>query len=210
MFPIESFVTFTAAAAILTITPGLDTALVLRTSASEGPGRALLVGLGIAAGCFAWGLLVAAGLGALLAASEAAYIALRWIGAGYLVYLGVKMLRSSRQGLGEEDGERNPTSRRSASFGRGFLTNILNPKVGVFYVSFLPQFIPPDADVPLMTIALTTIHAVLGLIWFVLLISATRPISRFLRKSGVVTRLDQITGALFIGFGIRLALAERR
>src|SRR5450631_2138845 len=92
-----SLVAFTAAATLLTVTPGLDTALVLRTAAAEGARRAALAGVGIALGCFGWATAVALGLGALLAASELAYAVLRWIGAAYLVWIGYKMLRHPRR-----------------------------------------------------------------------------------------------------------------
>ena len=88
---------FTAAAALLTVTPGLDTALILRTAASEGPRRAFLAGVGICLGCFGWGLIVALGLGVLLAASTLAYTLLKWAGAAYLVWLGVQLIRSRRR-----------------------------------------------------------------------------------------------------------------
>src|SRR6185437_11970143 len=140
----ESLVAFTAAAALLTITPGLDTALVLRTVASEGPRRGLWSGIGIITGCLVWAASVAAGLGVLLVASRIGYTVLRWAGAGYLLYVGLKMLRHPRTSFASPGGI--PPRGRSA-FARGALTNLLNPKVGVFYVSFLPQFIPTDVAV---------------------------------------------------------------
>ena len=202
--PIENLLLFTGSAALLTITPGLDTALVLRTAASEGARRAFLAGAGIALGCFAWGLLVAAGLGALLATSRIAYDILRYIGAAYLLYLGVGLLRSPGTALLPTVGNQG-TAPRFVSFRRGFLTNILNPKVGIFYVSFLPQFIPSHADVAVVTVLLTTIHAVLGLFWFGALVLATQPIARALRSGVVRAWLDRLTGGLFIAFGVRLA-----
>lgn len=205
----EYLLAFTLAAALLTLTPGLDTALVLRTAASETPARALMAGLGIAAGCLAWGLLVAIGLGALLAASELAYSILRWIGAGYLFFLGWKLLRNPRRsidlalpGQSEAGGLQWLT--------RGFLTNILNPKVGVFYVSFLPQFIPHGANVVASTVLLAAIHAALGMLWFAALIAATRPLAGFLRREIVVLWLDRVTGGIFVAFGLRLLASETR
>lgn len=204
----EHLIAFTVAASLLTITPGLDTALVLRTAASEGPRRAMLAGLGIAFGCFGWGVIVALGLGALLAASHLAYDILRWVGAAYLLYLGIGLLRAPRSDFAVSVENRIPTS-GPRWLARGFLTNILNPKVGVFYVSFLPQFIPSNANVAATTIALATIHALLGIVWFVALILATRPITRLLRNGPVVKWLDRITGGVFIAFGIRLASSAR-
>jgi threonine/homoserine/homoserine lactone efflux protein len=202
-----SLVAFFAAASLLTIAPGLDTALVLRTAATAGPRRAALAGLGVAVGCFGWAILVALGLGALLAASQVAYTMLRWIGAAYLVWVGYKMLRHPRRSFVPEAG-RNEGKR--VAFTTGLLTNLLNPKVGVFYVSFLPQFVPPGVSVAPYILLLGAIHAVLGLIWFSCLIIATRPLARVLERPSVVQTCDRLTGGMFVAFGVGLALQSRR
>src|SRR5690242_10405150 len=149
---LAALLAFTLAAAVLTVTPGLDTALVLRTAVVEGPARAMVAGLGICTGLFGWGLLVSAGLGALLAVSQLAFDGLRIAGALYLLYLGARLLLRLRapvspitveRGAGEDvtgDGEQRRW------FIRGLLTNLLNPKVGAFYVTFLPQFIPAGVN----------------------------------------------------------------
>jgi threonine/homoserine/homoserine lactone efflux protein len=205
MSPLEpSLVAFTLAAALLTITPGLDTALVLRTAAAEGARRALAASLGICLGCLAWGALVAVGLGMLLRASELAYLTLKWIGAAYLLYLGFQLIFARRA----EPGEAEPPPRASW-FARGFLTNLLNPKVGAFYVSFLPQFIPAGAGVPSTILLLAAIHAALGLLWFGLLIGATRPLAKALRSPALVRGLDRATGGVLIFFGLKLAFSRQ-
>src|SRR3954462_15015043 len=145
MTPIPALAAFAAAAALLSITPGLDTALVLRTAAAEGRRRALQAALGIAAGCLVWGLATALGLGALLAASKAAYTVLKWAGAAYLVWLGINLILKPRERFELAAADQARAGQRSWLL-RGFLTNILNPKVGVFYVSFLPQFVPAGFD----------------------------------------------------------------
>jgi threonine/homoserine/homoserine lactone efflux protein len=202
-----SLVAFIAAASLLTIVPGLDTALVLRTAATGGPRRAALSGIGIAVGCFCWAALVALGLGALLAASELAYTTLRWVGAAYLVWVGYKMLRQPRRNFVPEMCGDNG---RGIAFTTGLLTNLLNPKVGVFYVSFLPQFVPHGVSVAPYILVLGAIHALLGLTWFACLIVATRPIARFLEKPPVVRACDRLTGGMFLAFGVGLALQSRR
>jgi threonine/homoserine/homoserine lactone efflux protein len=202
-----SLIAFIAAASLLTIVPGLDTALVLRTAATGGPRRAALSGIGIAVGCFCWAALVALGLGALLAASELAYTTLRWVGAAYLVWVGYKMLRHPRRNFVPE--MRSDNGKRIA-FTTGLLTNLLNPKVGVFYVSFLPQFVPHGVSVAPYILLLGAIHALLGLIWFACLIVATRPIARWLEKPPVVQACDRLTGGMFVAFGVGLALQSRR
>lgn len=207
MSPLEqSLIAFTLAAVLLTITPGLDTALVLRTAAAEGARRAFAAALGICLGCLAWGLLVAVGLGVLLQASELAYLALKWIGAAYLLYLGLRLILAPRA---EAEGGEAEAPPRANWFLRGLLTNLLNPKVGAFYVSFLPQFIPAGANVPSTTLLLAAVHAGLGLLWFGLLIGATRPLAAMLRKPGLVRGLDRVTGLVLVFFGLRLAFSRQ-
>jgi threonine/homoserine/homoserine lactone efflux protein len=202
---VVSLLAYTLAATILTITPGLDTALVVRTATNEGPRPALWCGLGIVTGCLIWTVLIAAGLGVLLTASQVAYSLLRWIGAAYLLYVGFRLLSSPRTHFSDEPPRQK--SNRGA-FSRGALTNLLNPKVGIFYVSFLPQFIPDNVPVAAYTVLLGAIHAMLGFIWFIALISATRPLVELLRRPAVMKMLDRITGGIFIAFGARLALAS--
>jgi threonine/homoserine/homoserine lactone efflux protein len=202
-----SLMAFLPAATLLTITPGLDTALVLRYAVTGRPRGAVLAALGIAVGCFAWAAAVAVGLSALLSASQLAYTLLRWIGAAYLLWLGYRLLRFPRRDfIAPARNDREPR----AAFASGALTNLLNPKVGIFYVSFLPQFVPHGVSVGTFIVLLGAIHALLGLAWFACLIAATRPIGAFLRRPAIVPACDRLTGGLFIAFGLGLALASRR
>jgi threonine/homoserine/homoserine lactone efflux protein len=200
-----ALIAFVAAATLLTITPGLDTAMVLRTAAVEGPRTAALAGFGIICGCLAWGAAVALGLGVLLAASSLAYTALKWAGAAYLAWLGSRLILQprSRFDLGPAGAQRGNW------WARGFLNNLLNPKIGVFYVSFLPQFVPAHAAAGPFIFLLAAIHGLLGAIWFAALIAATSPLKRWLTRQAVVRWIDRATGAVFVGFGLRLALDRR-
>jgi RhtB (resistance to homoserine/threonine) family protein len=210
-----SLIAFLITAGIVTMSPGLDSLLVLRTAANDGARAAMITGLGIALGCLAWATLVAMGLGALLAASRLAYDLLRWAGAAYLCWLGYKLLRHPRRGLPAPiaaSGSGTAAARHEqAAFVRGLLTNLLNPKVGVFYVSFLPQFVPAHVvAVGPYIMLLAVLHALEGLLWFTCLIMATQSLARWLQRSAVVSWLDRITGGLFIAFGVGLALAAPR
>jgi threonine/homoserine/homoserine lactone efflux protein len=208
MTPVEALATFSVAAGLLTITPGLDTALVLRTAAVEGPKRAWLAAIGVCLGTLGWGAVVALGLGALLAASDLAFQVLKWAGAGYLVWLGLQLILKPRTrfevGAARASGQGDLMWLR-----RGVLNNLLNPKAGVFYVSFLPQFVPAGVPVAPWVMMLAGLHVLMGLVWFAGLIGATRPISGALQRASVVKWLDRITGGVFLGFGVRLALARR-
>lgn len=198
---------YVAAASLLTITPGLDTALVIRTATTGSTRQAALAGLGIATGCFVWAALVSFGLGALLAASQLAYTVLRWMGAAYLLWVGYKLLRHPRR---EFPTQAQSARGQRAAFATGALTNLLNPKVGVFYVSFLPQFVPQGVHVGAYILMLGAIHALLGLIWFACLIAATRPISTFIRRPAAIQACDRLTGGVFVACGVGLALEARR
>jgi threonine/homoserine/homoserine lactone efflux protein len=200
-----ALIAFIFASGLLTVTPGLDTALVLRTAAIEGPRRAALVALGIFSGTFGWALIVAFGLGALLAASERAYDILRWVGAGYLCWLGIGLLLRPRAEFAA-DLVGGASGVRQNWYLRGLMCNLLNPKMGVFYLTFLPQFIPDGVNVPLFMLLLSALHNVEGMLWFGLLIAATQPLARVLRRPALLRGLDRLTGGVLIGFGIKLAL----
>ena len=204
----QSLISFILAAALLTITPGLDSALVLRTAAVEGTFRAVRAGFGIVAGCLACSGAIAVGLGALLAASATAFVVLKWIGVCYLVWLGIQMIQRPRSTLATAD-QPDRASRHTNWVLRGLLQNLLNPKVGVFYISFLPQFVPAAVPAASWMLLLAGIHAALGLLWFGVLITATRPIVGLLRRPPVLRAMDRLTGLVFLGFGAKLALSRR-
>ncbi|HEV2443942.1 MAG TPA: LysE family translocator [Steroidobacteraceae bacterium] len=207
----QALAAFCIAAGLMTIVPGLDTALVLRTAAAEGPRNAALAAFGIVLGCVTWGAAVAFGLGALLAASQLAFTVLKWAGALYLVWLGLSLLFKPRARFELELADRATGAPRSRSWlGRGYLTNLLNPKVGVFYVSFLPQFLPEHVPAGPFIFLLAVLHALIGIAWFGILIVATRPIARALKRPSVVRRLDRLTGLVFVSFGVKLALVRQR
>lgn len=191
---------------MLTLTPGLDTALVLRTATVEGKQQALRAALGINAGCLLWGAAVAFGLGALIAVSELAYNLLKYCGAAYLAWLGLNMLLRPRRSLATAEADGKPGANW---FFKGMLGNVLNPKIGIFYVSFLPQFIPQGQPLVPWTFGLVSIHVVLGLIWSLVLIGATQPLSGFLRREKVIRWMDRTTGMIFVLFAARLAFSKR-
>lgn len=204
---------FVVAATILTITPGVDTAMVLRAATVEGRRPAIFAALGILLGCLIWGAAVALGLGALLRASEMAYTIVKFVGAGYLLWLGAKLVLRPREGLDVADGSVAP-KRSGGAFLQGFLTNMLNPKIGVFYVTFLPQFVPhsisDSAGVAGYTFFLACLHVLLTVVWFGALIGAAAPLGRFLRRPGAVKTMDRLTGGVFMAFGLKLAASSAR
>ncbi|MCF7203259.1 LysE family translocator [Pseudomonas oligotrophica] len=195
---------FLGAAALLTVTPGVDTAMVLRAAALDGRRAALMAAAGIALGCLGWGAAVSLGLGALLQASELAYTLVRLAGAGYLIWLGGRMLLRPRADFAATAGE-GAALQAGEAFRRGLLTNLLNPKVGVFYVTFLPQFVPAGASVAGYSFVLACLHVLLTLAWFGVLIAATLPLGRLLRRPALIRALDRLTGGVLLAFGGKLA-----
>ncbi|ANZ15688.1 LysE family translocator [Streptomyces noursei] len=206
---LTSLIGFTVVAALLTVSPGPDFAVVLRTALGSGRRAALCSALGIAAGCFVWGLAGAVGLTAMLAASQTAYDALRVTGAVYLVWLGVQALRGARRRRGADAAEDGPAEETAPAvpgspwraFRGGLLTNVLNPKVGVVYLSLLPQFIPHGAPVVGTTLLLVAVHAVLGVLWLGGVALAVHRARAVLQRPRVRRRLDQATGGVLVALG---------
>jgi threonine/homoserine/homoserine lactone efflux protein len=198
---------FTAAAAVLVATPGLDTTVVLRQATVEWPKSAALAACGVVTGLLVWGISAAAGLSAVLLASRLAYAALTWAGAVYLVVVGIRML------LHRDNLHHHPAasdfppmgSDGVASFRRGLLTNLLNPKVGLFYVTFLPQFIPSGPSVGAFALMLAGIHLLLTTAWFSMLVTLSVPFRRLLAKPTFRRTLNRTAGCVFVVFGLKLA-----
>jgi threonine/homoserine/homoserine lactone efflux protein len=202
--------TFTLVAVVLTLTPGLDTALVLRAALTQGRRQALATAAGIVAGLFVWGAAASVGVSALLTASELAFDGLRYAGAAYLVVFGVRMLvRAARS---RKEAAATPAADRGSAWRAarlGLSTNLLNPKVGVFYVALLPQFAPSGSDPLAVGLLLSGVHAVLSLAWFGALITLAGALGRWLRRPRTARAIDGVTGVTLVGFGLRLAAAGR-
>jgi threonine/homoserine/homoserine lactone efflux protein len=195
--------------ALLTITPGVDTALVLRSAAVAGKARAWGAIIGIGCGTLTWGALTAVGVSALLAASQIAYTVVRLAGAAYLVYLGIRLLWSAVRGhAGLTTVSAGITDTFFAGWRQGLLTNLLNPKVGAFYLAILPQFIPADAPHLTWGVALAAVHVAEGVVWLGLVLLLARSLRGWLERPIVVRWIDGVVGTVIAGFGIRLALAD--
>jgi threonine/homoserine/homoserine lactone efflux protein len=203
----QALLSFALLAGLLTILPGLDTALVLRSALTQSRRHAYATALGIMSGTFAWGAAAAVGAAALLAASELAFTILKLVGAAYLVYLGVSMIVASfRRHTVMVDDTPKPTGSLWAAFGRGALTNLLNPKVGVFYIALIPQFIPVGVVPFAMGLLLAGVHVLESLVWFSAIIFATQFARRWLQSPRVSRWIDRVTGGVVVGFGAALAL----
>ena len=196
---------FVAAGLMLNITPGADLALIGARSAAQGFRSGAAAALGVGAGCFVHVAAAALGLSALIAGSAAAFTVLRWVGAAYLVWLGIGLLRGSATSSPTTAAEAAITWRRS--FAQGFLTNALNPKVALFFLAFLPQFIDVSApDKALAFVALGALFAVNGTVVNVAFAALIARLRGALGSQPSVGRwLGRGVGAIFIALGVRLA-----
>ncbi|MEU2515395.1 LysE family translocator [Streptomyces syringium] len=203
---------FALVVGLLTLTPGLDTALVLRTAALGRRRRAWGVVLGIQTGILVWGALTSLGVTALLTASQVAYEILRWAGAVYLLWMGTRMLIDAWRGMRADGADDAPALEEAGTLYEGWrqgaLTNLLNPKVGVFYVAVLPQFIPAGAPHFTTGLLLTCVHILLGLLWSMALIAFAQALRGWFQRPAARRALDRVTGTVIAGFGLKLALGD--
>ena len=200
---------FTLVAILAVITPGLDTMLVLRHSLLSGRSAGLLAALGIATGCLVWGTASIVGLTALLTASELAYNAVRILGAAYLIWLGSsalwKTLRRGRRTESDGVPEVAASMGTWTAFRAGMLTNLVNPKAGVFYMSLLPQFLPTGPAAFSWGALLVAIHLAVGLVWLPGLVWVAGRARAFFQRERVRRWLDRVTATVLIGLGLKLA-----
>src|SRR5947209_6332710 len=194
------FVVFLGIAAILTITPGADTALVTRNVISRGRAGAFFTTLGICLGCLTHATLSALGLSAILRSSETLFNIVKFAGALYLIYIGAVSLWTAWRGndaAAVTEDRRTVRDRRPVrSFIEGYGTNLLNPKVSIFYLTFLPQFISPGEPVFRKSILLAGVHVLMGLLWLTLYAALLDRIGGWLLRPSVRRRLEAITGGL--------------
>ena len=211
MFGITNFETFLIAATLLNLTPGADTMYILGRSISQGKKAGILSAIGISTGSLVHCIIAAFGLSIIIAKSAIAFSTIKYLGAAYLIYLGVKALMTKSQTEFEiEQMAKKKTSNRKI-FASGILTNILNPKVALFFLAFLPQFIDPNYatnSLPFIILGLTFI--VTRTVWCLALALFSAKLSDRIRKNYKIKMwLDRITGGIFIALGIKLALSEK-
>jgi threonine/homoserine/homoserine lactone efflux protein len=206
---------FAGLAALLTISPGADTMLVIRSVLARGPTAGLMTTAGICSGLFVHASLSAAGLSLILLKSALAFELLKMAGAGYLFYLGFQsvrqLFREGKNGVDPLLTGNNRPARKSArrAFMEGMLNNILNPKPAVFYLALLPQFIGPADPVFWKSLLLAGIHFVMGIIWLSAISLFLGKMRAFLASPRVHRWLEASSGVILIGLGIRLAMEKR-
>jgi RhtB (resistance to homoserine/threonine) family protein len=202
---------FLLVAALLTVAPGPDTFLVVRNALRGGKRDGWLTALGISSGVYFHALLSAVGVSAVLAHSSAAFFILKVAGAGYLAWLGFQSLRAAVVPTAPAVADPVATASVSAarSFREGLLTNLLNPKVIVFYLALLPQFIAPGDPVIPKSLLLAAIHCTLGVAWFFFIAWGVDRSRQFFLRPRLRRFMDGLCGTVLFGFGLRLALEQR-
>jgi RhtB (resistance to homoserine/threonine) family protein len=217
--PAAQLLAFLVVAGLLTITPGADMALVMRHTLGSGRRQAFFASLGIGLGCLIWGTASALGVAVVLARSALAFTVLKYVGGAYLLYLGARALSGAIRDKSTTKDTKNDISWRSSiprgyrpewvAFGQGLFTNLLNPKVAVFYLTFLPQFVAPDRPVLPQSVFLATTHVLMGLVWLTIYARFLDRMAAVLLTDHVKRRMEAVTGAVLMALGIRLALAKR-
>src|SRR3954452_17540953 len=197
---VGTLVSFLGVAVLLSLLPGPATALVVRSAAVHGRRAALLTVLGNSTGIMFWALASVLGISALVAASETAFVVLKVVGAIVLIYLGVQALRGVKA---VNEGE--PGFARS-SYVAGLVTSGANPKLAVFFIALLPQFVPHGAPVLPWTLAMALILISVDLVYFTALAWAVTRAKRAIVGS---RRIERLTGAVMVGLGVRVALESR-
>jgi threonine/homoserine/homoserine lactone efflux protein len=206
MFGIENYTGFIIAAIILNLTPGVDTLYILTRSVAQGKRAGLVSVAGIMTGCVIHVLCAAFGLSLILSTSATAFTLVKWAGAFYLVFLGVKTLLDKHTAFESVDNKLAPRNLIKI-YRQGVITNVLNPKVALFFLSFLPQFVNPHAaQGPLPFLVLGSTFLVTSSIWFMVLTGTAAMITHTLRTNRRVGLfLQKLSGTIFIGFGLKLA-----
>jgi threonine/homoserine/homoserine lactone efflux protein len=198
---------FLAFAAVLVLVPGPDFAVVTKNGLAAGRRRGAWSAVGVASSNAVQGIAAAAGLGAIIVRSQPLFQAIKWAGIAYLVYLAGQALRSAIAGRYPPLAEGDPGARSRQAFAgwrQGFLSNITNPKVLVFYLAVLPQFLGPGSSLPVLLVFALS-HAFLSLLYLLVLVTGLHRTRRILSRRRVRRTLDATTGAVLLGFSARLA-----
>jgi threonine/homoserine/homoserine lactone efflux protein len=214
MLGIHDLPLFIASGLLLNITPGPDTAYIVGRSAQLGWRGGAAAAIGISCGCLVHVFACAAGLSALLAASSAAFTAIKWLGAAYLCFIGLKMLlsREGSHGPGEDMQSREDAASLGRVFWQGALTNVLNPKVALFFLAFLPQFVTADSThKALAFLLLGAIFIFTGTLWCLGVAAFAARTAHRIRQSGrAMVWINRALGTMFVYLGARLALLQAR
>lgn len=207
---ILNFEAFLIAITILTLTPGLDTALVIRNTSRSGLADGCMTSFGICSGLFVHAFFSAVGISAILAQSAELFQMVKMVGAAYLIWLGLSSLRAlSKNGVGMQVGEEVQLAYSAKrSLREGFLSNVLNPKTAVFYLAFLPQFVNPEGSPLLQSMLMASVHFIIAMVWQCGLSSILNSAKNLIENGRFMQWMESITGMVLVGLGIKLLMEE--
>jgi RhtB (resistance to homoserine/threonine) family protein len=201
---------FLGISALVIMTPGPDTAITIRNTLTGGRAGGVATALGVATGQAIWALATSAGIVALLVASEPLFLAVKYAGAAYLVWLGLQSLRAAlRPATGPSATATARPLTPGSAFSQGLVSDLSNPKMAAFFTSLLPQFVPPDTASFAGLILLGLLFSLLTLSWLVFYTLAIARVGNVLRRLAIRRTLEGITGAALIGLGLKLATEDR-
>ncbi|QJX74642.1 LysE family translocator [Priestia megaterium] len=203
----ENFYLFVITCIFLVILPGPDTAIMTKNTLTVGKQGGFKTMLGICCALSIHTLTAIVGLSAIIAKSALLFSIFKYIGAVYLIYLGIKSLWTLRNQETTETISKSKYKNKS-SFKQGFFTNLLNPKVAVFFLTFLPQFVNPGSHTFMPFLILGITYIVLTVVWYLFYIYLLNQISAFMKKPKTQKIIEGITGTILIGFGVKLALEK--
>ncbi|KAF9658458.1 LysE family translocator [Tenacibaculum sp. ZH5_bin.1] len=203
---IENFIAFLVATILFVLTPGIETVFLINKSISQGRRSGIYTSFGLNTGALVHTLFGALGLSIMVAKSAIFFALIKYLGAAYLIYLGVTKVMSKKGLIANTNEEQKKNSAKS-SFTSGFLTNILNPKVALFFIAFFPQFISPtEIENPVPFIIMGVIYAVMTTIWYLVLTSFAGIFSTKIKENEKIgVRLNKISGVIFVLMGLQIA-----
>ena len=208
---IQNFEAFLIAITILTVTPGLDTAMVIKNTSRSGIKDGCVTSFGICTGLFVHATFSAIGISAILLQSAQLFQMMKWAGALYLIWLGINSLKATYNGIkeiniSETEAYRDFSVRRSLR--EGFLSNVLNPKTAVFYLAFLPQFIDPNHSLFIQSFFMAGVHFLIAMVWQCSLSIALNSAQKLVKSSSILTWMEGVTGSVLIALGMKLIMDD--
>ncbi|AYA75069.1 LysE family translocator [Bacillus sp. Y1] len=205
----NDFYTFLVLSLFVVMSPGIDTALITKRTISDGRIDGYKMALGITTGSLVHTFAAAFGLSAILMQSAVAFEIVKYAGAVYLIYLGLSSFITKKNKYVTHIENQNNSELKKSAFKQGLFSNVLNPKVAMFFLTFLPQFVKTGADATQLFIMMGVIYTVLSITWFFVYVFFINYLREWLMSPKVQRIMDKVTGLVLIGFGLKLALDKQ-
>jgi RhtB (resistance to homoserine/threonine) family protein len=203
---VNDFLTFLLLSLFVVMSPGIDTALLTKRTISDGKADGFKMALGIASGCLVHTVAAAFGLSAILMKSAAAFEVVKYVGAVYLIYLGVTSFVKKKEAAAAIQ---DTAAVKRSAFKQGLFTNVFNPKVAIFFLTFLPQFVTAQSQAAGQLVLMGVVYSLLSIGWFFVYVFFINYLRSWLMTPSVQGWMERVTGAVLIGFGLKLAFEKR-